>query len=315
MHWPDDPAALHEAHARSHVLAGQWLASEAYRALRGRFDQVPVGNAEAAATAAEQLLADLEWLEDLLAPLFAALAGDDLFEPPLRFHRDPLRTGVILLDHPAVSLSATVTSADAMATLPSPASVVVPGRLTVVRYHRAGGARLRRWQAGPIVEPFSAATAAPCRPLADVSLADGVVMRCDGREQGALLAGATRDIVTLTAAIRADAAPLMREYALPGGALLRAATLDDGVSRTAMLLTLLRLGGRHDAGDVFEAATHDAAFHLRWTAMREWLALDVAAALPRLRAMATSDPDPAVRAAACATSRLAEARIGERIAA
>ncbi len=64
-----------------------------------------------------------------------------------------------------------------------------------------------------------------------------------------------------------------------------------------------------DAGDRFEAATRDPAHFLRWGAMREWLALDVAAATPRLEEMAAGDPHPEVRAAARATLPLVARRI------
>jgi hypothetical protein len=75
-----------------------------------------------------------------------------------------------------------------------------------------------------------------------------------------------------------------------------------------MLLTLLRVSGRADAGDVFDAATHGPAPHARWSAMREWLALDADAAAPRLDAMAAGDPDPEVRDLARATRALVARR-------
>jgi len=294
---------------RSPEVGLQWLTCNTHQALRQQFADVRPGDAEGAAVAAETLLASGDWVGELLAPLIAALHRDAAFDPPLRVHRDALRTAAVLFEGPAVSISAAVTSAEALAALPPATSVVAGGRLTVVRYHRAGGARLRCWQMERLGERFSAADAPPCRRLGDVQLADGIVRRCDGRTGATLLDGATEDVVTVTATVRYGAASLMREYELPSGALLRAATLDEAASRTTMLLTLLRLGGRADAAEVFEAATHSPAFHLRWSAMREWLALDLVSALPRLRAMAAGDPDREVRAAAQATLRLAEERL------
>ena len=309
MTWCDDPSAVDAARARSAEIGRQWLNSDAHQALRQHFADVQPDDAEGAAAAAETLLASGDWVGELLEPLIGALHRDAAFDPPLRIHRDALRTAAVLFEGPAVSISAAVTSAEALAALPPPTSVVAGGRLTVVRYHRAGGARLRCWRTVPVGERFSAADAPPCQWLEDVQLADGAVCRCDGRTGATLLDGARRDVVTVTATIRYGAAPLMREYALPSGALVRAATLDEAASRTTMLLTLLRLGGRADAAAVFEATTHSPAFHLRWSAMREWLALDLASALPRLRTMAAEDPDREVRAAAQATVRLAEDRL------
>lgn len=313
--WLDDPAALAAAHERSRRAAGAWQKGPAYRALTDRFDAVAADDAEGAASVAQALLADTRWLAVLLAPLMTALADDPLYEPPLRVHRDAARIGAILFDHPAVSIAATTLSAEALSRAPEPRAVVVPGRLAVVRYHRAGGARWRRWRAAPMAEGFTAAAEPPCRPLPDRVLGDGMVVRQDGRVIGGLLAGASGDVTTLTATIRYGGAPMMREYTLPEGRLARVATLDDAGSRTAMLLTLLRRSGRHDAAECFEAASHAPAFHLRWGAMREWLALDIAAALPRLRAMAATDPHDEVRAAARTTLAAAEARLGERLAA
>ena len=71
-----------------------------------------------------------------------------------------------------------------------------------------------------------------------------------------------------------------------------------------MALTLLRHLGRTDAAPLFAEATQADDFALRWHAMRELVALDPAAALPRLTAMAAADPHPEVRRAAQATLAL-----------
>jgi len=160
---------------------------------------------------------------------------------------------------------------------------------------RAGGATLRRWRS----DPFTA--------LPPVELRDGDVVRNDGRLQAQLVERPRTDIVQLVATIRAGAASLMREHAVADGAPLRTASADEGASRTEMLLAFLRHARRADAGPRFAEASRDAAFHTRWAAMREWLALDARAALPRLAEMAGDDPDAEVRAAALRTLPLVEA--------
>ncbi|WP_174292989.1 hypothetical protein, partial [Sphingomonas bacterium] len=172
--WLDDRAALAKAHRASLAVASAWRASEPYQALFARFDALPPGDAEAVAAEAAALFADTAWLTALLAPWMTALAGDDAFEPPLRARRDPLSIGAMLFDHPAVSISATSVSADALTASPVPRTVVVPGRLSVVRYHRAGGARWRQWQAEAIAPGFTVRGAAPCRRLPDQRLGDGM---------------------------------------------------------------------------------------------------------------------------------------------
>lgn len=302
----DDRAALAAAQARSVAVARAWRAGAAYRALVAMFDAVPADDVEAVAAVAHAWLALADATGALIAPLVAALAGDCWCEPSFRVSRDTLRVGARLFDHPAVSISASVLSARALAALPPPSSVTVSGRLTLVRYIRGGGGRLRLWTAEPAGADFSRATAGRLEPLGTVRLADDRVLRIDGRLRAARVEDAAEDVVTVTATIRAATAPFQRDYALPSGKLMRVATNDDSAARAQMLLTFLRHAGRADAGECFAAGTRDEAFFLRWAAMREWLALDAVAALPRLRAM-LDDPHPEIQQAAAETLPVVEA--------
>lgn len=301
---------LTAAAARSVAAARAWRRGAAYRFFDAAFARQT--DAEALADRSVGLLADDALITDLFAPLVSALRDDPWFEPPFRVSRDGLRIGAVLVDTPQVVVSASVTSADRLARIGAPATVIVPGRLTVVCYWQAGGVKVRRWAAGSVAAGATLATLAPCTELETLHPRDGQVVVIDGREQAQLLVGAHADVVTLTATIRADAAPLMREYRIVDGAPVRLGMLDDRGARGDMLLALLRHSGRADAGDCFADATHDAAYFRRWSAMREWLALDVRAALPRLRAMALDDPHAEVRAAATATLAVVEAQLAAR---
>lgn len=300
------------AQVRSRKVASTWRETDGHRRATAIFAGLGNAPAEAVADAAEALIGDDGWPAAMLAPLIAALAEDDWFDPPFRVSRDALRIGAVLFDSPIVSISASVLSADILATLPPPATLVVPGRLSVVRYWRANDATLRRWHAARADDDFVAATAPPCVEGDPVVLRDGMTLRIDGRDTGQLIAAATSDLVMLTATIRRDASPFMREYAIDGGALVRVAALDEAAARTQMLLALLRQMGRADAADCFDAASRDPAFFVRWQAMREWVALDAATALPRLRAMA-HDPHPEVRQAAIQTASMVEQRLAGRV--
>lgn len=307
-----DPATLEVSHQRSREVAASWRHHPACRWLAAHFDAVDPGDGDAVATVAARLLADHDWVGDLLEPLIAELRTDPWFEPPFRVNRDALRIGAVLFDHPAVSITATVLSGDVLASLPKPATVVVPGRLSVVRYVRAGGVRLRLWRAPAIPADRADVAAARCMPVSSIALADGAVHRIDGRTDAQLITAPKSDIVTLTATIRAGAAPYMREFAAATGELVRLSALDDGSSRSQMLLALLRHAGRADAADCFEMATHDACFSARWDAMREWLALDAPRAAPRLAEMSRHDPHADIRLAATATLAQVEAAIAAR---
>lgn len=277
-----------------------WKASSAYRQLDDTFTRVAQGDDEAA-TAAERLLADGAWVAALLQPLIHALAEDPWKQPPLRLARDRGRLGLQLYAGAAGALTASVLDRAVARTAPPATTLVCSGRIVVVRYHRAAGWRLERWLLDGATDTLLPATLLP--------LADGMVVRQDGRRGATQLVphGIGGDVVTVTFATAAGGNA--REHDRATGALLRLGASSEADSRTRMLLTLLRLSGRHDAAACFDAATRGAAFDVRWAAMREWLALDAAAAAPRLAAMAADDPHEQVRAAAVATLPLVEARL------
>ena len=251
-------------------------------------------DADGVLAAARTLLADTGWIARLIAPLVEALRADPWFDPALRITRDGLRTAVVLADLPAVTLTASVTCAAALARLDLPATVVLSGRRAITCYVRGSGAQVRRWQ-------LADATLRRCIEIERQTLRDGDLIEQDGRREGRLIVAATRDVVAVTATAKPGAAPLMHEFATAGGEHVRSATADDRAARAELLLTLLRASGRADAADCFDAMSRDPAFHLRWAAMREWLMLDARGARPRLAAMATGDPDTGVRAAAAQT--------------
>lgn len=301
---PGFPDALRGALAASQVhsrkVARHWHALPEMRALHRAFADCPLDKTEPAAERAAHLLADGSWITALLDPLLEALSRDPLFEPPIRSRRDEVRTGLSLYDSPAVSLVASVTHA---AALPKPRRIVFSGRVTVTRVLRSGGAHWRRWRTDDRGEA--------CLGMPPVALAEGQTARLDGRQEARLLAGATGDVVLLTATIRAGAAPLVHAFDRASGRLVRVADGDDRSARAQMLLAFLRASGRDDAEPCFETALRDPAHQLRWAAMREWLMLDAGAALPRLARMAGEDPHHQVRAAARRTLATVTARQDE----
>jgi hypothetical protein len=256
-------------------------------ALAARFDAEAARDLALATRRARELLLRGDWVADLLAPMAARIAIDPAYEPPMKVARGGGRVAAVLFDGPAARITASVAVPQPDA--PVPATAIASGHVSVTRYVRAGGARLLRWRTG---------SAGPAQPMRTPSLRDGDVVVHDGRHAAQVALAGAAPTVTIAVQLRAAAGPLMREYAVADGRLLRSATTDDGASRTAMLLTLLRVTGRRDAGEQFAAATLAADRHHRWQAMREWLALDAAAALPRLVEMAQRDAHPDVRAAA-----------------
>lgn len=273
-----------------------WHDSPSFRRIAEAFGDA-ADDPVAATLRAVDLLSDDQWAATLLDPLVASLAADPMYQPPLASTIRHGRAVIMLFDTPAIRLSVSLVAKRPHTDI---ARTVMLGNLTVTRFVVAGSARVRRWQAAALTDDFDALGAAPAREVAPLALHDGAVVVQPAIE-GQLLSSCTSDIVRIAVSIRHGAAPLTREYATADGSFLRAASNDEGASRSAMLLTLLRLQRRTEAASVFEAATRDPAFHARWSAMREWLALDARAAAPRLQDMATNDPNREVRAAAAAT--------------
>lgn len=267
----------------------------------------------ALADRAEALLTRTQWVRDLLAPGLAALRADPLAQPAMATNRDRMRTGIVLLDTGRVIITANVIAAAAVQRRTPPASVIVPGRLTVTRYVRAAGARLHLWRAPIADAEFSAADSAPAVEAGTLALSDGQIVRLDGRQLGWWHGEATGDVVTISVTIRAGQGPLMRDYALPSGRLRHCATIDEGAARAQMLLTYLRAEQRREATPAFAAATRDPAAFLRWEAMRNWLALDARSAMSRLTDLAVTDEHPDIRAAAAQTLAAIADRYGERL--
>ncbi len=267
-----------------------------------RFDGLD--DADAIIAQARSLFADTAWLADLIAPLLAALQADPWFSPALHMTRDALRTAVVLADLPGLSLTASVTSAAALGRIDPAATIALPGRRALTLYVRGGQAEMRRWRLADGGERR-------CIEVGRLNLRDRDLIELDGRREGRLIVAATSDVVAITATAKPGADPLIHEFAIADGRPVRSATADDRASRAELLLGLLRISGRSDAGGCFDTMTRDPAFHLRWAAMREWLMLDARAARPRLAEMAVADPDAGVRAAAAQTL----ARLDTRLAA
>jgi hypothetical protein len=292
--------AILSARPASAAFARDWPMQPAVQRVRTQFDGIG-GCPKRGVDVARRLLGDPHLLPHLLAQPLATLAADPFFDPPFRVHRDAVRTTAILIEHPAARLSVTLVDAAAARAQGFPAAFVLPGRIAVSRHLGGEGAVLHQWRAQPVSPAYRIADDAPCRRLPARPLATGDIRIEDGRTEGQIVWPGDHNVLTLSIVLGVGAAPLLREGRVTDGRIVRAATLDSELTRTAIHLRLLRALGRADAGPHCAAATRDPAFHLRWEAMREWLLLGDPAALPRLGQMAVTDPHPDVRAAARAT--------------
>ncbi|MDX3901643.1 MAG: hypothetical protein QHC40_14215 [Sphingobium sp.] len=244
---------------------------------------------DAACAQIRPLLADIGWLDRLIGDQCRAMARDPLHLPPLRASRvGPTRH---LLLARTERLWMTVTVIDPVGEVAKEGSIHFSGRYTLCRVL---GAEPLRVQGFGLRGERAVATG-------EAVQAPGTVIELDEQVAAWRIMPGERPVTMLRAQI-APPGPVMAHVHDPvSGARLSSSSGDEGHARSLMMLSLLRLQKRTDAAPLFEEAVAAALPHQRWAAMREYLALDTAAALPALESMATRDIDAEVRALAGAT--------------
>ncbi|MBO9698377.1 MAG: HEAT repeat domain-containing protein [Sphingopyxis sp.] len=316
-HFPRTDGARRQR-IRAAVAAGEaaWRATDC--APDGLFTAIDaLGDAPADMAVAQLLswLDDTKWMRARLDAALALLAADPFLRPPMRLvgGGDGAPGGLILVDHGGVRLTLLVHPAASCIAAPA-TCVFVPGR-AAVRVLSGGGASLVSHEvavsAAEEAGGFTASAAARCHSHPPRPLHTGETLRLDTARQSYSLAGAAGDLLLLELAVQPPSVLPIRAYDIRSGGLIHASAARRDSSFRAMALALLRQLGRADAVPFFVSETRSEDFAGRWNAMRELIALDSAAALPHLVAMAASDPHPEVRHAAAATRALVFPPSGE----
>ena len=303
--WLGDSEARNATDARMRALAAAFAEVPAFAALKRGLAPAAEEGAQAVLALARGFIEDDEAIAAILAAAISAAAADSFCRPPLRASRNEVQDGLVLFNHPALSVQLAVMSADSLVlkrrARDGRASISFTGQRTLFRFLKGGSARLSVWRA-PFIEPgFTAAAGGRCRRQAVRHLADGEMLEIDGRCESFVVDSADSDLVYLFASTPLEASPVGAEYDSDTLELIAASSTDDASSRTQMMLALLRTLERGDAAPLFAERLRAEHFYARWQAMRELLALDPGLALPHLRAMAAGDPHPEVRAAAAKT--------------
>lgn len=247
-------------------------------------------------------------LDEMMAEMIALSRADPFFRPPMHPVSSEIHTGLLLYNHPDLSIALGVTGVDMLAAKKSvknrAASIAFTGVTTLFRYVKAGGATVSFWEAPPIEDDFIASRAGSCRLTGRRRIEDGEEILIDGRYQSFVIEHADSDMLYFQAIVRAGAAPLAAEYDSRTLGFLSASSTDEASSRVQMMASLLRTMEREDALPLLQEALNSPNFYTRWHIMREMLAMDAEAAKPALVRMAESDPHPEVRAAAQQTLQL-----------
>lgn len=283
-------------------FAHRWNDGAVQQAFEGAMARLSAPSAEAVADAVHILFADDHWVDCLIDSVAAPMRADPFFDPPFRAINSDIHNGLVLFEDEHVSLAAGVTRVTDLAAKKSAkrgaTSVGFSGRVSVLKFVKAGGARIALWEAPPITAAFTASDAGQCARTGERQLADGDILTVDGRFQAYVIEQARANILVLQAEITLDAAPLSVEYDSATFSYVGCSATRDGASRIQMITTLLRKLDCDAAFPTIAGFLDHPDFFVRWHVMRELLGIDAEAALPHLKRMAARDPHKDVRRAA-----------------
>ena len=307
-HYPRADSVRCQRLRRANVdLAAAWqTADNAPDGLLAALDALADAPADQAIDRLSPWLADTRWLGARLESAVALLAADPFARPPMRLVGGGGGAGgLVLAERGGIRLTLQLHPFES-GSVASATAVFVPGRAAV--HILAGDAQLRLHHvavsAAEEADGFTAAAASACHSLPPRPLVAGEMLILDTARQAFTIAGGTGDLLLLELAVQPPSCLPIRTYDLASGDLVHVSASRRDNSFRQMALALLRHFGRTDAAPLFAAETRSKDFAARWNAMRELVALDPAAAQPRLAEMAASDPHPEVRAAAAATLAL-----------
>ncbi|ALH78956.1 HEAT repeat domain-containing protein [Sphingopyxis macrogoltabida] len=297
--------------AAATALAGRWQAEdEAPGGLLAAMRAAEGLPPDAALAALAPWLADTGWLGARLDAALALLAADPFARPPLRPVGGGALAGILLAEARNIRVTLLVRPFEAQGareTGDAELALFAPGRARLRILH-AGGAAIRLHHvavsAAEQAGGFTAGAAKSCITAPPRPLVDGETLTLDTAREAISLTGGDGDVLMLEIAVQPPSPLPVRAYDVASGRLAHVSASRRDSSFRGMALALLRTLGRRDAAPLFAAETRSEDFAARWTAMRELVALDPAAAQPLLAAMAAADPHPEVRRAAAATLAL-----------
>lgn len=297
--WIHDPERQRSARLKADAAASRWENGPFHRRFMNEMSAIRSQSASAVAEAVRLLFADDEWVDSLLHALAAEMREDPFFEPPFRHINSDIHSGLLVYEDDLVSIAAGVSPVATIAARKTGSrgrtSIAFSGQLSVLKFVKAGGARLAFWRAAPITDAFTANEAGRCEGAGVRDIVDGDILTVDGRSETFVIAQARANLVILQATVKPGRAPLSVEYDSVSREYIGCSAANDSASRIQMITTLLR---KLDCAAAFPAIAgflDHPNFFVRWHVMRELLGLDAAASMPHLKRMAAADPHPETR--------------------
>lgn len=283
-------------------FAAEWSCAAPHRDFDAAMARLGGADAGQVAEAARALLADDAWVDALVSRLAAEMRADPSFEPPFRALRSDIHSGLLIYEDSHLTIAAGVSRLSRLAERKQSGkgkgSIQFSGQISVLRFLKAGRARLSFWACDPIGPDFRAASAGECRPTGSFEIEDGETIIVDGRRQSYIIEQASANFIVLQANLKTGQAPVSTEYDAQTRRFIGCSAVDEGDCRIQMIATLVRTLGHADALVAIAPFIDHPNFFVRWHAMKELLGIDVRATLPHLKRMAGEDPHPDVRDAA-----------------
>lgn len=268
-----------------------WTSRSDVHGLRQVLGEMDAGlpfSAEAFAARLMPWIDDDRWYRSMLFEAVTAMEADPLASLPWRMQPGRLVQGIALVEAGGGSAMLALIAAEELAGRSDDGQRLLfdcgYSLIAVV----AGALKVERWRLDRTTQRIA------CVGEQHVAVGDWLV--CNNRIEQILIRSAERDVVVLTLSVRGPCAgQVALECDTGSGLVIRHGMADPLASRMLPLLALLPDAEAGERRALLANLSRDGEPMLRWQAMRHWLAVDPAGALPRLRAMAGDDDDPAVR--------------------
>lgn len=180
-------------------------------------------------------------------------------------------------------------------------SVMMSPKNLLLRFIRAGGARITVYSCDPITDDTPATSETSCRKIRTYRVEDGDMLVLRAGQDSFTFEYADSAVCFAQAYAKYSPMSVMPEFDSKTMRLIGLSATNDKSSRIQMMTTILRIFKHADAFEVMKPFIEHEDYFVRWYVMRELLSIDHKRAWPLVERMATYDPHPHVRQTAAKT--------------
>jgi hypothetical protein len=174
-------------------------------------------------------------------------------------------------------------------------SVMMTPKDLLVRFIRAGGARITFYSCDEVNDANPARADMRCEAGRTVAVNDGDTFVLRAGRDSFSVESAESVVCFAQAYAKHSSVAVMPEFDSRTRTLIGLSATNDKSSRIQMMATILRLFGHDRAFEIAEPFASHEDYFVRWYVARELIAIDTERALPLIESMATNDPHPQVR--------------------